>query len=306
MRGDRRARRGESPPSAASPATTDADLVPSVKAAVDVPASDDPKWDLGPVVIDPHRLSLLLESSNRFMLRAIATARQIASFELPVLLTGETGTGKSVLAAAIHGWSQRMKGPFVTVSCRAPDKARHEPMEPVRAPTAVPYDDEGFPHAVPYGTLFLDEVGMLSNAAQAKLIRFLDEDRSATLGIEQTAGDSTRVIAASSRDLEADVRAGRFRHELFFRLNVVTIHLPPLRERREDIPQLTAKILAEICERHHRPPLQLTPEVRTALAAYTWRGNLRELATVLEHSVILARTNMVQLTDLPERIGRGG
>jgi DNA-binding NtrC family response regulator len=121
-------------------------------------------------------------------------------------------------------------------------------------------------------------------------------------GVEQTAASSTRVIAATSRDLEKDVKTGRFRHDLFFRLNVVTIHLPPLRQRREDIPRLTAKILADVCLRHHRQPLQLAPDVRAVLGKYDWRGNLRELATVIEHATILARADMIQLTDLPERL----
>jgi DNA-binding NtrC family response regulator len=266
-----------------------------MKAGAASSTSDDPKWESGTVAIDAHRLSLLLESSNAVMMRAIATARQVASFQIPVLLTGETGTGKSVLAAAIHCWSKRLAGPFVTVSCRALEKAPREPVEP------LPYD-ERWPRPVPYGTLFLDEVAMLSSAAQAELIRFLDEDRPANAGTEQTATASTRVIAATGRELEKDVRAGRFRHDLFFRLNVVTIHLPPLRERREDMSHLIVKILADVCLRHHREPLQLAPEVHEVLAKYEWRGNLRELTTVLEHAIILARANMIQSTDLPERL----
>jgi DNA-binding NtrC family response regulator len=272
MRGNRHVRKSEVPP-AVSPPATEAD-----------------------------RLSLLLESSNPVMVRAAATARQVASFQIPVLLTGETGTGKSALAAAIHGWSQRLAGPFVTISCRGPDKAPREPIDSLRSAAAGSSDEERWPHPVPYGTLFLDEVGMLSSAAQAELIRFLDEGRSVNPGIEQTAAASTRVIAASSRDLEKDVKTGRFRHDLFFRLNVVTIHLPPLRQRREDIPGLTTKLLADVCLRHHRQPLQLAAEVSAVLAKYDWRGNLRELATVIEHATILARTDMIQMTDLPERL----
>ena len=267
-----------------------------------IPLSENSPRDPGPAAIDPYRLSLLLESSSPVMLRAVATARNVAPFAMPVLLTGETGTGKRVLAAAIHDWSPRRAGPFVTVSGRAPEKLRREPGEPHADAATAPYDDERWAPSVPDGTLFLDDVGMLSGVAQAKLIRFLDEDRSADPRAEQTPTAWTRVIAATGRDLESDVQAGRFRHELFFRLNVVTIHLPPLRERREDLPRLTASILATMCHRHRRPSLELAPQVRAALAAHDWRGNLRELEMVLEHAIVLARTDMIQLGDLPERV----
>jgi DNA-binding NtrC family response regulator len=286
MRGDRRADRAKLPPHIGDVS----------------PAPDDPRWDAAPSAPDPHRLSLLLESFNPTTLHAIATARRAAAFEVPVLLTGETGTGKSVLAAAMHGWSQRTKGPFVTVSCRAPEKTRREPMIPREDLAIESVDDERWAHPAPHGTLFLDEVGMLSGAAQAKLIRFLEDDRCDAPRIKDAADASTRVIAATSRELDDDVAAGRFRRDLFFRLNVVTIHLPALRERREDIPQLTAMIVAEACARHHRQPVRLATEVRTVLGAYDWRGNLRELATVLEHAVVLATTNTIALTDLPERM----
>jgi len=258
--------------------------------------------DLGTVAIDPYRASLVLDSSNPGMLRAIATARQVASVEMPVLLTGETGTGKSILAATIHGWSRRMAGPFVTVSCRAPEKAGRESLDRRPDIMTVPHDDDRWPPSVPSGTLFLDDVGMLPAGAQAKLVRFFEENRSADTGVNQPAAASTRVIAATSHDLELDVQQGQFRHDLFFRLNVFAIHLPPLRERSEDIPHLTERIIADLCIHHHRQPARLSPEARDVLLAYDWAGNLRELATVLERAIVLASTKTIKLTDLPERL----
>ena len=218
------------------------------------------------------------------MTRAIATSRQVASFEIPILLCGESGTGKSVLAASIHDWSPRRAGPFVTMMCGGHDEQHEEAWTP----------------RAPHGTLFLDEVGMLSGPLQAKLVRFLEENASGNRG--QAADASTRVIAAASDDLEHNVHAGQFRRDLFFRLNVVTIRLPALRERPEDLPRLTDEVLTSLCIRHNRPAMELAPEVRAAFAAYDWPGNMRELATVLEHAIVLARTTALQREDLPDRL----
>jgi DNA-binding NtrC family response regulator len=238
--------------------------------------------------------SFVLSSLNWTMSRAAATARQVAPFDMTVLLTGEGGTGKSALAAAMHNWSWRRAGPFITVSCSGEEPPKRERRRLFRRDAASARDaNESDWGTAAHGTLFIDEVGALPAGLQAKLVRFLDE------GIPEA---KARVIAATSRDLERDVRAGRFRHDLFFRLNVVGIYLPPLRERQEDLPGLSDHILASLCARHRRPPVRLTEEARQALAGYAWPGNLRELVTVLERATVLSRDDAIGLDDLPDRV----
>jgi transcriptional regulator with PAS, ATPase and Fis domain len=245
-----------------------------------------------------HRTTLLSESTNAAMLRALTTARHAASFEIPILLFGESGTGKSALAFSIHDWSARRDRPFVALSCRGPRFLRRGPS--TAEPASVALHDEESQLRVPEGTVFLDEVGMLSSALQARLIRFLDED---CAGIHGCApGRGTRVIASTSRDLEQDVRCGQFRHDVFFRLNVVSIYVPPLRERIEDLSPLVDDILEMLCRRHRRPRMCLAPDVTRAFAAYSWPGNVRELATVLEHATVLASGDTIELGDLPDRV----
>jgi DNA-binding NtrC family response regulator len=147
---------------------------------------------------------------------------------------------------------------------------------------------------------------VLSRAAQAALVRFLEHGASSGRWHGIAAGRSTRIVSATSREIESDVQAGRVPRELFFRLNAAMIHLPPLRERRDDLPRLTGRIVADLCTRHHRIRVELASDVHEALRAYEWRGNLRELEMVLEHAIVLARTDTVQLADLPERLWARG
>jgi DNA-binding NtrC family response regulator len=214
---------------------------------------------------------------------------------MPVLLTGETGTGKSALAAAIHDWSRHRGGPFVTVSSHARDTADRPRLAP-RSDAA-----DRWARLAPGGTLYIDDVAMLSRGAQSSLVRFIDS----AAGSPDADGEKVvfaRVLSATSRDLEHAVAGGRFSRDLYFRLNAVTIQLPPLRERRAELQELAAKILARLCMRHHRDGVRLDPRVHAVLVAYDWRGNLRELETVLEHAVVLARTNVVAPSDLPEQL----
>src|SRR2546428_13658196 len=178
---------------------------------------------------------VLLESASPLMLRAVDTARQAAGSDVTVLLTGESGTGKNVLASAIHGWSPRQRGAFVTIACTtlAEHLLESELFGHVRgAFTGAWRDKPGRLEAAEGGTSFLDEVGELPPELQAKLLRFLEERRFERVGGTDTITVSTRIIAATSRDLGAEVRAGRFREDLFYRLNVIALRLPPLRDRR--------------------------------------------------------------------------
>ncbi len=248
---------------------------------------------------------VLLESESPAMRRALDTARRGAASAVTVLLTGESGTGKTVLAAAMHGWSPRATGPFVTITCTtlAEHLLESEVFGHVKGAFTDAWKDKpGRLEAADGGTLFLDEVGELPPELQAKLLRFLEERRFERVGSSETVTVDARIVAATNRDLEADVRANRFRGDLFYRLNVVSICLPPLRERREDLSALIEHTLATLCVRHHRSAVRLTPEALTALMAYPWPGNVRELVNVLEHAVVLARADIVAVEDLPDRL----
>jgi two-component system, NtrC family, response regulator AlgB len=228
---------------------------------------------------------LLLESSTRTMQRAIATARRAAVSDLPVLLVGESGTGKSTLAAAIHRWSPRRDAPFVRTrwTRRFTGPPRHV-------------------QAASRGTLFLDEVAEMPLYLQTELSRLIIEhDQPHGDGITLRRAD-VRIVAATARDLEAAVHAGRFRQDLFFRLNVVTVVLPPLRERREDVEFLVDRLLEQLVKQHGGRPLVVASEVRRSLVEYDWPGNARELVNVLEHAVVLAPRNTITMSELPERV----
>ena len=198
-----------------------------------------------------------------------------------------------MLAHAIHGWSPRRARPFVAVARAAVTERRSGD---------AGFADLGWLHAADGGTLFLAEVGELPTAEQAKLIRFFDEQRLQTARAGQPVTADIRVIAATSRDIEADVHTGRFREDLFFRLSVVTIALPPLRHRPEDLAELIDHFVARLTAYYERSPLRLTPEVQQRLRRYHWPGNVRELWSVLERLVVLARGDMITADELPDRL----
>jgi NtrC-family two-component system response regulator AlgB len=248
---------------------------------------------------------MLLESSNPAMRRVLEIARQAAPSDVTVLLTGESGTGKNVLAAAIHGWSRRSRGPFVAIACTtlAEHLVESELFGHMKgAFTGAWKDKPGRLEAADGGTVLLDEVGELSPELQGKLLRFLEERRFERLGSDRTLTVDVRVIAATNRDLESEVRAGRFREDLFFRLNVVALRLPALRERAEDLESLIDLLLERLAVRHARPGLELDPEARRALVAYPWPGNVRELVNALERAVVLARTDRIARDELPDAV----
>ena len=246
----------------------------------------------------PDTRLVLLESKNRNMQRAIATARQAAASDLPVLLVGEGGTGKSTLGAAIHRWSPRRDGPFVRLACTtlASESSTIQRIARWRSPTPRHV------RAASRGTLFLDEVGEMPLDLQAELSRLIAEDCPPRDDATALNRADARIVAASPRDLETAVHAGRFRQDLFFRLNVVTIMLPPLRERREDVAFLVDRLLEQVVRRHGGRPFAVAPEVRRALVEYDWPGNARELVNVLERAVVLAPQNTITMSELPDRV----
>jgi NtrC-family two-component system response regulator AlgB len=247
-----------------------------------------------------------LDSPDPLVRRAFEQARKVAAAEAAVLVRGESGTGKGVLARALHAWSRRADAPFVTVSCPSlgPELLESELFGHVRgAFTDAVRDAAGRVAAAEGGTLFLDEVGDLPVAIQPKLLRFLQEKRYERVGEATTRAADVRIVAATNRDLESAVASGAFREDLLYRLNVIEITLPPLRER-SDLLKLADRLLAFFAKQAGGRLVGFTAEARAAMAVYPWPGNLRELRNAVERAAILAAGPEVGLADLPERVGR--
>jgi NtrC-family two-component system response regulator AlgB len=247
----------------------------------------------------------LLESRDASMARALSTARQAAASDASILLLGESGTGKNVLARAIHAWSPRSEQPFVTIACTTlgENLLESELFGHVKgAFTGAWKDKPGRLEAAGGGSVFLDEIGELPLALQAKLLRFLDERRFERVGDNRTLEVDARVIAATNRDLEADVKAGSFRADLFYRLAVVSLRLPALRDRREDLPALIDHLLETLAARHRRPRPRVAPEALAALQAWSWPGNVRELANALERALVLSSGDTLEVASLPDAL----
>ncbi|MCH8046479.1 MAG: sigma-54-dependent Fis family transcriptional regulator [Planctomycetes bacterium] len=217
--------------------------------------------------------------------------RKVASSRASVLLLGETGTGKELIAAAIHRLSPRGDGPFVKVNCGALSESllESELFGHVRGSfTGAIANRIGRFEAAHSGTIFLDEINSTTAKLQVKLLRVLQERQFERVGDTQTIKVDTRVIAASNRDLPEEIKAGRFRDDLYYRLNVVPIRLPPLRERREDIPELVAHFLNVYNEENDRYVLHIATDALEALQQYHWPGNVRELQNYIERAVVMA------------------
>jgi NtrC-family two-component system response regulator AlgB len=248
-----------------------------------------------------------LSTANPGTRRALSLARQVAATETTVLLRGESGTGKTVLARAIHAWSRRAAKPFYTISCPSfsPELLESELFGHVRgAFTGAVQDHPGRISAGEGGTLLLDEIGDLPLSLQPKLLRFLQEKEYERLGDPKTRKADVRIIAATNRDLDAAVKDGRFREDLFYRLNVFPLVLPPLRERPEDIPALAERLLAFFGRAGHRVFRGFSPEALQALRDYAWPGNIRELRNAVERAAILSPAPLIGMESLGECIGR--
>ncbi|HEY6100717.1 MAG TPA: sigma-54 dependent transcriptional regulator [Anaeromyxobacter sp.] len=250
---------------------------------------------------DKYRLENVVGRSEG-MLQVFKTAARVAASNATVLILGESGTGKELVASAIHAASPRSAGPFVPVDCGAIAEGvlESELFGHVRgAFTGAQSARRGLFEEAGGGTLFLDEIGDVGPGLQARLLRALQEGTIRRVGANEAISIDVRVVAATNKDLEAAVRAGRFREDLFYRLNVVTLRIPPLRERREDVPLLAEHFAAK----HGRGEgATLSPEARELLQAYDWPGNVRELENVIARALALNPSGVVVPADLPDRL----
>ncbi|HTZ39002.1 MAG TPA: sigma-54 dependent transcriptional regulator [Syntrophales bacterium] len=246
-----------------------------------------------------------LTSESPAMQRALELARQVAPTEAIVLLTGENGTGKSVLARAIHGWSKRANKPFAEISCPSlsGELLESELFGHVKgAFTGAVRDHSGRIAMCEGGTLFLDEIGELPLSVQPKLLRFIQEREYERLGDHVTRKADVRLIAATNMNVEEAVKNHRFREDLYYRLNVIQIEIPPLRERPDDVVHLAERLLAFFGKNHHCASQHFTDEALRVLGRYSWPGNVRELRNVVERASILCHSESVGTEYLPEKL----
>jgi NtrC-family two-component system response regulator AlgB len=246
-----------------------------------------------------------LESDSPKLRAVFAVAEKASTSDAPLLLRGESGTGKSVLARWIHSMSPRNHQPFVVVNCPtlSEELLTSELFGHARgAFTGAVRDQPGRVEAAEGGTLFLDEIGDISPSLQAKLLRFLEEKEFERLGENKTRHANVRTVAATNRDLEEQVRKGLFREDLFYRLNVIDLQLPPLRERREDILRLARRFLVFFAKSARRQTPALSKAAEESLTAYSWPGNVRELRNTIERAVILWPAKIIEPEAFPAHI----
>ena len=230
---------------------------------------------------------------------------KVAPTDSTVLVTGESGTGKELLVRALHTNSLRHDKPFVPINCGAIPKELLES-------ELFGHEKGAFTHAIRTrpgrfemadgGTIFLDEIGEMELTLQVKILRVLQEKEIERVGGTGVKKVDVRIVAATNRDLEAEVKAGRFREDLYYRLNVIPLHLPPLRERGNDIVLLAGYFLSRFCKKQCRPPVTLASDACLALTAYSWPGNVRELENFMERVTILCDNPVVHALDLPQKI----
>jgi DNA-binding NtrC family response regulator len=243
--------------------------------------------------------------ASEAVVRLKQLGRQIAGSDSTALIRGESGTGKDLIARAIHQHSPRRNGPFVTINCAAlPESLLESELfgHKKGSFTGAIRDKEGLFKVADGGTFFLDEVGNTSMAIQVKLLRVLEDRKIIPVGDTKPISVDVRLIAATNSDLEADVKAGRFRADLFYRLNVIPIQIPPLRERAEDIRLLVDYFVSKFAEKTGTPVKRVSKEALEILTAYPWPGNVRELENTIERAVLLNRGTTLEAADFPERL----
>jgi DNA-binding NtrC family response regulator len=258
----------------------------------------------GATEAEPQEVPNFIGSSPAIR-RILDMVPRLAATPSTVFITGESGTGKELLAQAIHAFSASANGPFLSVNCGALPEGllESELFGHVKGSfTGAVRDHKGLFVEAEGGTLLLDEVGELTPLMQVKLLRVLQERRVRAVGSSHEVEVKVRVLAATNRDLEQAVKNGEFREDLFYRLNVLHVHLPPLRQRIEDLPQLARHFVERTCENFGTPAKRLTPDALRVLQAYAWPGNVRELENVIERTVALEGTEMISSGSLPEHL----
>src|ERR1700752_2984804 len=249
-----------------------------------------------------HRLII---GQSKQMADAVDTARKAAASSATVLLLGESGTGKEIFARAIHNWSERSKQPFVAINCVGLSKELLESElfgHEKGAFTGADQLKKGKLELANGGTVFLDEIGDMSAELQTKLLRFLQEREFDRVGGVRPIHVDVRIIAATNRELDGAVKEGRFRHDLYHRLNVVPITLAPLRQRAEDIPVLAHYFMDRYAKEAKKNFNEIAADALMQLSAYEWPGNVRELGNVIERAIVLGRGPQLTIQDLPSRV----
>jgi DNA-binding NtrC family response regulator len=239
---------------------------------------------------------------NRAFLQVVQLAETVAPTDSTVLITGESGTGKEVVARYIHALSDRADGPFVSINCGALPETllESELFGHVKGSfTGAIKDKDGLLVAASGGTFFLDEIGEMSPSLQVKLLRVLQEREVVPVGATRAVDTDVRVIAATNRDLEHEMRRGGFRSDLYYRLNVISLHMPPLRDRADDVPILTDFFLSRFADGRE---IHITDAALQRLAAYDWPGNVRELENALERAAVLSGGKTIDTEHLPARV----
>ncbi|HEV8355620.1 MAG TPA: sigma-54 dependent transcriptional regulator [Gemmatimonadales bacterium] len=261
-----------------------------------------------PAATGPGAGAPVIVGHSPAIIEVMKTVARVAPSQATVLITGETGTGKELIARAIHGFSDRAPNHFVAVNCSALAEGvlESELFGHVKgAFTGAAGARPGLFREADRGTIFLDEVGDVSAALQARLLRVLQEREIQPVGSDLPVRVDVRVLAATHQDLEALVERGRFRGDLLYRLKVVTVELPPLRDRLQDLPLLVHHFLRQLAASHSREPVALDPEAEALLLGYSWPGNVRELQNVLERALVLAAQGVIGPEHLPEDLREG-
>jgi DNA-binding NtrC family response regulator len=231
--------------------------------------------------------------------------QRVAPTKASVLITGESGVGKELVADAIHSLSPRRDKPFIKVHCAALAESLLESElfgHEKGSFTGAQARKRGRFELSNEGSLFLDEIGEIDQNVQIKILRVLQEKKFERVGGEETLEVDTRIIAATNRDLKAEIEKGSFREDLYYRLNVINIHVPPLRERKDDIPLMAAAFLAELAAENGKKIEGFEAKARTALYSYPWPGNVRELRNCIESAIVMAKGNLVTMDDLPPSV----
>jgi transcriptional regulator with GAF, ATPase, and Fis domain len=244
------------------------------------------------------------------MRRLMDDIAKVAPTNGRVLITGESGTGKELVARSLHALSTRSESPFVMLNCAAiPSELIESELFGYEkgAFTGAAQRKKGLVELANNGTLFLDEVGDMGPAAQAKVLRVLQTGEFSRLGSEEVNTADVRVISATNKDISAEISSGRFRDDLYYRLNVIPILVPPLRDRAEDVPRLVSRFIADSCDQAGLRPKGVSPDALDALCQYQWPGNVRELKNLIERLVIMTgpQKMLIELQDIPENVLKG-